>query len=126
MKVMELEGGIVVIAPKGILVQGPATDSFCYELAGACNGPEVRHILLDLTDVMHINAAVQEIIAEARRSCLQRGATLTLAGLNKRLVPTMLVAHPDLVLNAHLDLDVAVQVLRVGHQPAPAPSFNEL
>lgn len=115
MKVKEYDGGIVVIAPKGILVQGSATDSFCYELA-ACNRPEVKHVVLDLTDVMHINAAVQEIIADARRSCQQRGATLTLAGLNKRLVPTMLVAHPDLVLNAHLDPNLAVQILRA-YQP---------
>lgn len=107
---VRVEGGIVIVTPRGWLVGGDETAQL-EDVIRKCLAEGHRRVIVDLGEVAMMNSLAVGSLVGCRQSLRNRDGRIVLSGLSRRLVRIFLVTQLTLVFELHETLADAITAL---------------
>lgn len=102
------ERGVAIVRPSGRLGLGPSLDLLRDTFGDLLDDPEIRSIVLELSDVTFVDSAtLGEMVAAYRRAGWE-GGRLVVAGASGKVQDLLSLTRMDELIEVFEDLDAAV------------------
>jgi anti-sigma B factor antagonist len=115
---VRMEKGVAVVALKGWLMGGAETDEMEKTIREALERGN-RCLVLDLGDVNHMNSTALGKLVGLRTSYVNRGGTIKLCNLDKKIENLFVITKLSLVFDVHASEREALASFGPGGCPEP-------